>query len=220
MDYKYFLKKLLHHYDSCSPIACNTQTAFNQFFRDRNRLKKYLSPTRLRFYNDICSLLPERGIQYNNKRIADVGCGTGHLLLAIKERYPLTSLVGYDFSEEGLCIAKRIIPSAELNYWDIYQPLLAMFDIVFCIETLEHLLNPHQAIRNLLNIMGTRGVLVITVPDGRLDTWEGHVNFWSPESWQVFVQSNCPNFNIEVGLLKAHAANFAIIKNPLSGDRR
>jgi hypothetical protein len=60
-----------------------------------------------------------------------------------------------------------------------------MFDTVFCCETLEHLLIPSKALKNLLN--ATNFKCVLTVPDGRTDTYPGHINFWSEESWGSFL---------------------------------
>jgi hypothetical protein len=49
------------------------------------------------------------------------------------------------------------------------------------------------------------------VLNGRNDTFAGHVNFWSPESWEVFLKSICDEFEVETGL-DSHDHNFAIIK--------
>ena len=54
---------------------------------------------------------------------------------------------------------------------------------------------------------------MITVPNGRIDTFEGHINFWSPESWKVFIESNISDqeFEVKVGLID-NLTNFAILK--------
>ena len=36
-------------------------------------------------------------------------------------------------------------------------------------------------------------IAIITVPEGRRDTSMKHINFWSPESWQVFCKKNLPD---------------------------
>ncbi|MEG2336387.1 MAG: hypothetical protein RSC04_01440, partial [Bacteroidales bacterium] len=60
------------------------------------------------------------------------------------------------------------------------------------------------------------GTLVISVPDGRKDTYSGHIQFWSPESWAVFIEDNMANYpqaKIECGSMEIDRANFAIIGN-------
>ena len=54
---------------------------------------------------------------------------------------------------------------------------------------------------------------MITVPNGRIDTFEGHINFWSPESWNIFIRGNVSEkeFDIETGLLDI-STNFTIVK--------
>ena len=87
------------------------------------------------------------------------------------------------------------------------------FDIVFCTEVLEHLLYPHIALQNIIHLSQDSGVIMITVPNGRIDTFEGHINFWSPESWKVFIESNISDqeFEVKVGLID-NLTNFAILK--------
>jgi len=68
------------------------------------------------------------------------------------------------------------------------------------------------------------GRLVLTVPDGRTDTssarklredesgYWGHVHFWSPESWPLFLsQSLGPTAELETGQVSS-GENFAVIR--------
>ena len=43
------------------------------------------------------------------------------------------------------------------------------------------------------------GILLVTVPNGRIDTFAGHINFWSPESWDIFVAENSGGFKYSTG---------------------
>jgi len=74
---------------------------------------------------------------------------------------------------------------------------------------LEHLEAADVAIRRMLGVCRPGGTIVITVPDGRRDTFAGHFNFWTPESfrrefhsvkWDIqeldttlVIVSQCPN---------------------------
>lgn len=176
-------------------------------------MEAYLSPDRLRFIEEVVELLCERGIDYNGKRIADVGCGTGHLLRCIHDDFNPLSLTGFEYSEEASRIARTVLPDAEFHYFDIYEGTSLKFDIVFCIEVLEHLLFPDKALKNLIDMIDKSGVALVTVPDGRRDTFEGHINFWSPESWEVFVRSVCNSFDVETGLVGSNKDNFAIVEH-------
>jgi hypothetical protein len=59
-------------------------------------------------------------------------------------------------------------------------------------------------------MLANEGVLVVTVPDGRNDTFLGHINFWSPESWKIFIEAQCKDFKYETGQVDG-GANYAFI---------
>jgi O-antigen/teichoic acid export membrane protein/SAM-dependent methyltransferase len=196
-----------------SPIDHNSQQRLNEFYSNPKFVEAYLNPTRLKFYGEVIELLYDKGIDYNGKHIADIGCGTGHLLLTIRDDYCPLSLTGFEYSGAALSLAQTVVPDAKFYYLDIYDGINFQFDVVFCVEVLEHLLHPDKALKNVLRMINTSGTALITVPNGRIDTFEGHINFWSPESWEVFVKSVCNGFDVEVGLMEDGKTNFAIIKH-------
>ena len=93
--------------------------------------------------------------------------------------------------------------------------------MIFCIEVLEHLLHPDIALRNIVNMLSGSGVALITVPNGRIDTFDGHINFWSPESWEVFLKQICSGYTIKTGLIEDGQNNYAVIirnENPAKSE--
>jgi len=192
------VKSALHH---------NSKDGLNEFYSDKDLVESYLD---MQFYERLVDLLASRGVTYKGKLVADVGCGIGHLLKFVAPSAP-HSLTGFDYSENALAIARSQLPEIDFQYLDLYKPPEAKFDVIFCIEVLEHLLYPDNALRNLLQMMASSGVALLTVPNGRTDTFEGHINFWSPESWRVFVERNCANCTIETGLMEDGATNFAVV---------
>jgi len=53
------------------------------------------------------------------------------------------------------------------------------FDLILSTETFEHLEHPSQAMAEVTRICRSGGHVIMTVPDGEKDDWEGHVNFWT-----------------------------------------
>ena len=47
------------------------------------------------------------------------------------------------------------------------------------------------------NMLNEDGVLILSVPNGRNDNFIGHINFWSPESWGIYLKENCTKFQIK-----------------------
>lgn len=202
-----FVKRNNH---TCSTLEHNSKSGMNGFYSDPKTVKNYLDPTRLRFYHNILEILKRENINLNGKSIADVGCGTGHLLSYIYRVYKPLRMVGYDFSDVALQIAKQTIPEASFSFCDIYSPPADKFDCILCTEVLEHLLHPDKAIQNLIKILLPSGILLLTVPDGREDVYQGHINFWSIESWKVFLENNSNGLTVRTGIVEG-AGLFGII---------
>jgi len=195
-----------------SPIDFNTRQGMNDFFSDPKVIEAYLEPARLKFYEDVVNILHGKGVDFNGKHVADFGCGTGHLLLDIKKKFHPASLTGFEFSDAAIRVARATLTDGEFVCCDIYQGVNREFDVVLCTEVLEHLLEPEKALKNLVRMLKPSGVAFLTVPDGRIDTYIGHINFWSPESWNVFVSSCCKGLTVETSVLNAKI-NYAIIVN-------
>lgn len=159
----------------------NDRAAFELIYGDPDLLEEYLVPERLAFYEsvaDVCAKLAPR-------TVVDVGCGTGHLLAAIVRRMPdVERVAGIDQAAAAIDRLSEVLPEAEGLVGDVYSlAVTGDFEVVLCTEVLEHLARPEAALDSLAALCAPDGHLVITVPDGELDTYEGHVNFWSEEEF-------------------------------------
>lgn len=189
------------------PTRNNSRDAVDAFFSDANQVSDYLTTDRIAFYDDVAALLRSR-IGVEGRDVADVGCGTGHLLAKLHEA---KSRTGYDFSMAALSIARSVCPDAHFEEHDIYDPPPGTFDIVCSCETLEHMFHPARALRSLWEMVREDGVLLLTVPNGRRDTALGHINFWSPESWNVFLHDTLAGAQIENASFRDETACFGFI---------
>ncbi|NMC00849.1 MAG: class I SAM-dependent methyltransferase [Chloroflexi bacterium] len=190
--------------DVGSALEHNTPERTDQLYRNARVLQHYLNPARLRYYESLVHLLPLE--TYHQRHIADAGCGPGYFLLQLRRTvesagFRPASLTGFDYSLAALEIARQILPEADFSQLDITTPLERRFDILFCMDVLEHLLYPARALHNLLQMLAPGGALVLAVPNGRYDYFAGHVNFWSPESWRVFLETAGPGYAVTTGLV-------------------
>ena len=195
-------------------VAANTDKNWNNWFSNPKYLKQYADEGRLKSYDEVISIFEKSGAFADRNTMFDAGCGTGHLLAAMARRFSDIKLYGADFSDEGLAVSKKTAPSAEFFHLDLYNlpDGYQQYDIVLCSEVLEHLLYPDTALENLKKLVAPKGVLLLTVPNGRIDRYGGHINFWSPESWKVFVEKYCSSFGeISTGVFHNNLNNFAII---------
>lgn len=193
-------------------IEHNSKDHMDKFYSDEELLWNYFDRERIEFYKEIVDLVKEKDIFLKEQSIADVGCGTGHLLQYLKKEFGFSKATGMDFSSEAINVAKKKFPHFEFFEFDIYKKWDEKFDLIFCTEVLEHLMYPEDALSNLTSMMSDKGRLVITVPNGRIDTFGGHINFWSPESWSVFISKNTQGLFSETGLIHNNSANYAVIK--------
>lgn len=168
-------------------VKSNSKKAFDYFFgQDEFIETEYLCQARLNFLASVAqyssSFVTSVDGKANPLKVIDVGCGTGHLLLALSNRLqkPLR-LYGLDFSDSAIRRSRRLVPSVEFVVASVYEIPYPddNFDMVTCTETLEHLQRPEDALQEMFRVLKPGGQLVVTVPDGAKDDWDGHVNFWS-----------------------------------------
>lgn len=164
-------------------------------------IRQYYSDERIGFYQTCLQLLKDYGISLQDKHLVDVACGMGYQLRLVLEYHP-AALTGLDFSRVAVEIARLLCPGGRFYEFDIYQKYHETFDVVICTEAMEHLLYPSIALKNILSMIRLGGCAFLTVPNGRMDTFDGHINFWSPESWRIFIEEHCEGFDIRCGALR------------------
>lgn len=92
--------------------------------------------------------------------ILEAGCGKGRYLQRLNEEFPDIQLYGLD-------ISKQMLTTLPENIHQVYGSLLnipvadSSFELVYCIEALEHAVNISGAIRELGRIVSPGGTLVI-----------------------------------------------------------
>lgn len=161
----------------------NTSENMDAIYSDPNLMTHYFTPKRLAFYHQVRERLVRLAIQPTD--VLDVGCGSGHLLVEVKNIFPAARLQGVDFSPESIRVARRLNPALEFNVMSIFdvEQLHRQFDLILCTEVIEHLEEADRAVEKLVAVCRPGGTIVITAPHGRRDTFAGHFNFWTPESF-------------------------------------
>ena len=110
-------------------------------------------------------------IPSESAKLVDIGCGDGRGTSLIKDAHPEIKVVGVDYSERALQLAKtmsgpRDIEWLKFNVYEGLNDLTATFDVATCIEMLEHL-PPEKlstALRNIHGLLVSNGFLILTVP--------------------------------------------------------
>jgi len=163
---------------------------YETMYASEKYLRLYLVPERLQFYRDVATEIAKMvDLSTHDLAYLDVGCGTGLLMEEIRQRGMKGRIVGCDHAETCARVVGQVCPVAEFKVADIYGLGYDQeFDFATAVEVLELLEYPDVAVRNMLKALKPGGKLFVTVPDGRKDTWEGYIHFWSPKGFKLFLE--------------------------------
>lgn len=135
-------------------------------------------------------------------RVLEVGCGLGHLLGWLSDRY---EVFGGDVNLWALGQARENVPGGNflrLSAEDLRMFPDATFNVVISKHVLEHLRDPEASIREMSRVLAPGGLLVVATPnldsamrERKKEKWIGykdptHVSLKTPDEW--------------LGLLRAH----------------
>ncbi len=163
----------------------NNKEFYNSFWDNNLYITNYEDKGRIEFFTFIVNKLVTHLIQTSKLNIIDIGCGTGYYINLLKKRCDENHIdaiyYGTDYSEAAIKRLNSNINDINFQLADIQNlPFEEQsFDLVCCMEVLEHIQFVDNAIINLINICKKDGLILITVPNGDIDTYIGHTNFWS-----------------------------------------
>jgi ubiquinone/menaquinone biosynthesis C-methylase UbiE len=144
---------------SKSSVACDRppDTTNYEKFQTRNPLARFLFD---RFYGRLRHLVAE--LQPNS--VLDAGCGEGETLERLRNLLP-RDVHGFDNNPACVKFAASRLPAYRFSTGDVchieYED--RRFDMVLCLEVLEHLSDPELALRELVRV--SRRDIVISVPN-------------------------------------------------------
>lgn len=123
------------------------------------RARQSLGRSHQRIYQTVAEVLAASGA---GGRLADVGCGTGHLWQALRGRF--ASCVGLDAVRYDGVPADVEFHATDLDAARLPLPD-ASVDAAAAVEVIEHLENPRAFVRELTRIVRPGGWVVITTPN-------------------------------------------------------
>lgn len=99
------------------------------------------------------------------RTVCDLGCGTGHLTLELKKRWPDADVFGVDSSPDMLAKAREVAPGltfvqAHAESWRPDKPL----DVIFCNAVLHWLPDHGTLFPRLMTLLAKGGVLAVQMP--------------------------------------------------------
>jgi len=137
----------------------------------------------------------------NCQSILDAGCGDGEALIRLKRCWP-DNVAAFDINKGQIDDARNRLPDVKIETQDIYQLPYddKSFDLILCLEVLEHLKNPSSALKEIARV--TSKHLIVSVPSepffmlGNLirgknilqcGNDQDHVNHWNKRTFHKYL---------------------------------
>lgn len=122
--------------------------------------------------------------------LIDVGCGDGRFLRELAATGRATRMVGVDYSERAILLARALNPGLDYRAADITAENVGeTFDVVTLIEVLEHIPPPQVPafVASLRKLMHPASILLVTVPHANEPVIAKHFqHFRSADLQQAF----------------------------------
>lgn len=172
----------------------------------KNPLQKFLLNN---FYKIIFSELQE----IKPIHILDVGCGEGFTLERFRKKSIGKKIEGLEYSDAAISLGKKIYPHIKIVKGTIYDMPYKdnSFDLVTCLEVLEHLQEPEKALLEIHRV--TSKYALFSVPNepffmlanflrgkniARLGNDIEHIQHWTFISFKKFVGQAFSVLNINL----------------------
>jgi SAM-dependent methyltransferase len=133
-------------------------------------------------------------------QVLEVGCGLGHLLGWMTDRY---QVIGTDINEAALEEARRNVPGGRFERGsaeDLGQFGEGAFQIVIAKHVVEHLPNPARAVAEFGRVLARGGLLLLATPNldspmrgWQKERWIGykdptHISLKRPAEWLDYIK--------------------------------
>jgi 2-polyprenyl-3-methyl-5-hydroxy-6-metoxy-1,4-benzoquinol methylase len=163
-------------------VIDNSRLSYDEFWRNDDVVTAYHDKARGAFYKEVLAICQK----YIHGRVIDIGCGSGGFLQLLAQREGHERLYGIDFSASSLTRCHRVMAEGGFVQSDIYHLGChdESFETVICMETIEHLEHPDEAMREVRRVCSRDGLVIITIPNGPCDGYVGHLNFWSEDEFR------------------------------------
>jgi SAM-dependent methyltransferase len=143
------------------PLPFVPETRFGFWFLGTETWVKYVLTVAIK---DLERLIPNRQVSY--PVILDIGCGQGKSFRLLHDKFSPQRLIGVDIDERSLRLARSQVASDNLKV-ELFQndgAVLKLPDasitMLFCHQTLHHLVRQEEALREFYRVLQPGGLLL------------------------------------------------------------
>ena len=109
-------------------------------------------------------------VDYKNKKVLDIGCNTGIVLIPLKEKG--VDILGIDISISDIKKAKKSLSQKKLSEKCVQVANAAKlpfknnyFNVVLLSDILEHVTEPNIVAKEAIRVVKPNGIVLVTVPN-------------------------------------------------------
>jgi len=155
---------------------------------------------------------------FTPQKILDVGSNSGGMTAKIANLFPKSKVTGVDVYQKAVDFATKHFPMISFLVADGQNlPFKNKeFDLIFCLETLEHVVNPQKTLLEIKRCLNNKGRAVISMDSGSFlfkFLWFFWVKFGAGKVWDG---AHLTNFNKKSLKKKILEAGFLIEKEKVS----
>lgn len=191
-------------------IHSNVPSDYYQHGIKTNIFQKYWHSRR---FNEIKKIIGDEKF----KTMLDVGCHSGKFTHELSKKTPKTKIYGIDISKEAINYAKKSYKNISFKVAEAKKlPFKnASFDLVTCLEVMEHIEKPNLVLKEIKRVIEDNGKIIILVPSENLLfklIWFLWIHFGPGNVWNHTHINQFTNFSLDK-LLKR--LGFRILKRKL-----
>ena len=155
------------------------KTFYNKVYKKGENQHFTLFVTKGTTTNEIKEVLKE--LNWKNKSVLDVGCGTGLFAHKVSKLGP-KQVLGIDFSKEAVEIAIGTHKNHNLQYQVLdVKEIKSKYDVIVSLGTLEHMDNPLKTLKILKKHLTKNGKIIVTSPN-----WTNPRGYILMTLWHLF----------------------------------
>lgn len=174
-----------------------------------NLLQRFWHLTRFREIGNI--------IEASGGKILDVGSADGTFTKIVLEKSKAQKVIGIDILPTSVSYAKRrFAKSKKMSFQvaDAHNLPFANkeFDAVFCLETLEHVEDAEEVVKEMYRVLKNGGYMIVLVPSENLlfrTLWP----FWTMTKGKIWKGTHLNKFSSDQVLRVIEKSGFKIEKN-------
>lgn len=127
------------------------------------------------YYENLKKLL--KTLIPKNKKVFEIGCGTGDLLISVKPKYGY----GMDISNQMIRIASaKYLKKLQIHFSTQWPK--EKYDYIFMSDVIEHLENPEKTFKKISSLMNSKTIFINTMAN---PIWEPFLMFWEQMGWKM-----------------------------------